>query len=146
MSVPRRVATLRAIAQAARARTASQVFVHIDQELQEFGEVNRVSPERRRHLLQLLHANRALETALKEIIRSYGTKPKDSLGSVLTQLTLIPFGKPGFLTATNAGRFKQTVRVARNRFAHEANAFPRSARETENILGEIEACFVLAVK
>lgn len=142
----RRVQTLRAISQGARARTGSNVFVHIDHELAELASVAHVSPEKRRNLLQLLHAVRALETAIKEIIRSYGIQPAYSLGPVFKQLTQIPYGTPGYLSSASARRFNQTVRTARNRFAHEANAFPRSARETESILSEIEACFVLVVK
>src|ERR1700730_7058632 len=143
MSNSRRVLTLRAISQGARARTNSQVFNSIDHELQELAAVARVHPERRKNLLQLLHA---LETALKEVIRSYGLQPAFSLGPVFKQLTQIPYGHPGYLSIANARRFHQTVRVARNRFAHEANAFPRSAREAERVLSEIEACFLLVVK
>jgi hypothetical protein len=146
MTTPRRVATLRAIAYGARVRTGSFVFNHIDHELQELGGVNHIHPEKRRHLLQVLHACRALETALKEIVQSHGITPQHSLGPVLKQLTQIPHGSPGYLTIGNARRFGQTVRLARNRFAHQANAFPRSARETESILSEIEACFVLVVR
>lgn len=146
MSNSRRVLTLRAISQGARARTNSQVFNSIDHELQELAAVARVHPERRKNLLQLLHAIRALETALKEVIRSYGVQPAFSLGPVFKQLTQIPYGHPGYLSIANARRFHQTVRVARNRFAHEANAFPRSAREAESVLSEIEACFLLVVK
>jgi hypothetical protein len=108
--------------------------------------VARVTPERRRHLLQLLHATRDLDTALKEVIRGSGVSPRNSLGPVLHQLTQIPAGAPGHLTHADYNRFMRTVRVARNKFAHEANAFPRSARETEGILSEIEVCFVRAVR
>jgi hypothetical protein len=142
----RRVNTLRIIAAGALARTGSRAFTHVDEELKELGGVARVTPERRKHLLQLLHATRSLETALKEVIRSHGTKPANSLGPVLRQLTQIPVGSPGHLTQANSDRFRRTVRVARNKFAHEANAFPRTARETEGILSEIEACFVIAVR
>jgi hypothetical protein len=146
MTTSRRVLTLRAISQGARARTGSDVFNHIDHELQELAAVARVQPERRKNLLQLLHATRALETALKEVIRSHGIQPAPSLAPIFRQLTQIAYGHPGYLTAANARRFNQTVRIARNRFAHEANAFPRSAREAESVLSEIEACFLLVVK
>jgi hypothetical protein len=146
MSNSRRVLTLRAISQSARARTNSHVFNSIDRELQELAAVARVLPEKRKNLLQLLHAIRALETALKEVIRSYGVQPAFSLGPVFKQLTQIPYGHPGYLSIANARRFHQTVRIARNRFAHEADAFPRSAREAESVLSEIEACFLLVVK
>jgi hypothetical protein len=146
MSSQRRVLTLRAIAQSAGTRTGSNAFNQIDQELQELGAVNRVSPERRKNLLQLLHAIRALETALKEVVRSYGIQPAYSLKPVFRQLEQIAPGQPGYLNSANARRFNQTIRIARNRFAHEANAFPRTAREAESLLSEIEACFSLAVR
>jgi hypothetical protein len=146
MSSQRRVLTLRVLTQSARARTASNVFNQVDQELQELGAVIRVHPEKRKNLLQLLHAVRALETALKEMIRSRGIQPAPSLSPVFRQLQQIPLGQPGYLSSANARRFNQTIRVARNRFAHEANAFPRSAREAESLLSEIEACFSLTVR
>jgi hypothetical protein len=146
MSTQRRVLTLRAIAQSARARTGSNVFNQIDRELQELAAVARIHPERRKNLLQLLHAVRALETALKEIIRSYGIQPGPSLSPIFNQLRQIPQGQPGYLSPNNARRFNQTIRVARNKFAHEADAFPQSAREAESLLSEIEACFSLAVR
>jgi hypothetical protein len=146
MSTQRRVLTLRAIAQSARARTGSSVFNQIDRELLELAAVVRVSPEKRKNLLQLLHAVRALETALKEIVRIHRIQPAHSLGRIFRQLEQIPRGQPGYLSVANARRFNQTIRVARNRFAHEADAFPRSAREAESLLSEIEACFSLAVR
>ena len=146
MSSLRRVNTLRAIAKSARTRIGSNIFNHVDQELQELAAVARINPEKRKNLLQLLHAIRSLETALKEVVRSHGISPGHSLGPIFRQLESIPYGQPGYLNAANARRFGQNVRVARNRFSHEANAFPRSARETESILSEIEACFTLAVR
>jgi hypothetical protein len=146
VSNARRVNTLRAIAAGARGRIGSAAFVHVDHELQELGSVAHIAPEKRKHLLQLLHATRALDTALKEVIRSYHITPQHSLGPVLKQLSQLPLGAPGHITTADYVRFMSTVRVARNRFAHEANAFPRSARETESILSEIEVCFVKAVR
>jgi len=104
MSTSRRIATLRAISQGAGARIGSAVFVHIDHELQELGHVARVHPEKRTLLLQVLHACRALETALKEMIQSHGVEPANSLNALFTQLTNIPYGTPGTcLTEMPAG-------------------------------------------
>jgi len=144
--MPRRVATLRAISKTAGARTGSAVFVQIDHELQELADVIRIHPEKRKNLLRLLHGCRALETALKEMIRSHGVTPRHSLGPIFRQLSQIPYGQPGYLNAANAQRFGRTVRIARNRYTHEANAFPRSTREAESVLSEIEACFALTVR
>jgi len=146
VSSPRRIETLRALAKGAHTRIGSAVFVHVDHELQEISAVARVTPERRKHLLQVLHAARALETALKEIIRGHGVSPRPTLGGVLHQLASIPRGQPGYLAGNHVGRFGATVRDVRNRFAHSANAFPRSFRETEQFLDEIERCFALAVR
>ncbi len=71
MSSLRRVNTLRAIAKSARTRIGSNIFNHVDQELQELAAVARINPEKRKNLLQLLHAIRSLETALKEVVRSH---------------------------------------------------------------------------
>jgi hypothetical protein len=53
---------------------------------------------------------------------------------------------PAHLSAKEFSRFWNTIRKVRNRFMHEANVFPRSAREAEQTLGEIAACFALLVR
>jgi hypothetical protein len=121
-------------------------FADVDQELQELSSVFKVTPEQRRHMLEVFHGMRALETALKEMVRSYGFSAKDSIGGVLHQLAKLPSNHSGHLDQKSLNRFTNTVRKERNRFMHNANEFPRSARETNLILGEVAACLTMVVK
>lgn len=141
-----RLDTLRAIVAGARARTSSNAFDHVDHELQEVGSSGRVSPERRRNLLQVFHGMRALDSALKEVLRSHGLTPKHSLGQLLHQMAGLPAGHPCHLNTASLGRFLNSTGKDRNRIMHEANAFPRTNREADQIMGELAACFALLVR
>jgi hypothetical protein len=142
----RRFETLRTIAAGTSARTRRRGFADVDQELQELSSLRRVTPEKRRHLLEIMHAMRALETALKEMAGSHGLPPQRSIGSVLHQLAQLPPNHASHLDQRSFSRFMNSVRKDRNRYMHNANAFPRTAREADRILGEIAACFALIVK
>jgi hypothetical protein len=137
---------LRAIVAGAKHRTGGHGFVDVDQELQELAGVRNVRPEKRRHLLEVLHGMRSLETALKEVVTSHGLTPQRSIGSILHQLAQLPPAHVSHLDNRSFSRFMNTVRVDRNRFMHQANVFPRTAREVNRILGEIAACFSLLVR
>src|SRR3954453_13367375 len=96
---------LRVIAAGALARTSLQGFTDVDQELQELAGVRRVTPERRRHLLEVIHGMRALNTALKEVVRSHGCTPESSIGRLLYQLRQLPISNPSHLDQRNFSRF-----------------------------------------
>lgn len=142
----KRLQTLRVLTAAAQSRSGLRSFNHVDHELQEIGRSGKVSPERRRHLLQVFHGMRALETALKEVVRSHGLNPSISLGGVLHQLNGFPANHPAHLSTKQLNRFLNNVKDARNTLMHQANTFPNSAKETDKTLGEISACFSLLVR
>lgn len=142
----KRISTLRALTAGARSRTGAPGFNHVDHELQEVNTCQRVSPEKRRNLLQVFHGLRALESALKEVVASHGQAPGRSLGEVLRQLNGLPVGHPSHLHSSGLGRYMGPLRAERNRIMHTANAFPRTARDADTLLGEIAACFALLVR
>jgi hypothetical protein len=142
-----RISALRALVAGAQSRTEVHNFNDVDQELQEVGWSNNASPERRKHLLQVFHGMRALESALKEVVRSYDVSPKNSLGDLLRQLNKdFPPNHPAHLDTGSMKRFWRSIRHDRNRLMHQANKFPRSSREADSIFGEIATCFSLLVK
>jgi hypothetical protein len=102
--------------------------------------------ERRKNLLQVFHGMRALESGLKEVIRSHGQNPKGSLGGFLYQMHGFASNHPCHIDASTLGRFLGSVRMYRNRIMHEANAFPRTNREAERILGDMASCFCFFIK
>lgn len=141
-----RVDTLRALAAGAKSRAGSTAFDLIDLELQHISSATRVSPEWRKNLLQVFHGMRALETGMKEVVRSHGQIPKSSLGSLLYQMNGFGPGHPCYIDSGTLGRFLGTVRPQRNRIMHEANAYPTTNRETERIMGDVASCFCFFVK
>lgn len=142
----KRLQTLRALTAAARSRSGLSSFNHVDHELQELGRSIKVSPDRRKHLLQVFHGMRALETALKEVVRSHGLLPDKTLGGVLHQLNGFPVNHPAYLSRKELNRLLNNVKDARNKLMHQANTFPNSAKEADTTLGEIAACFALLVR
>ena len=89
---------------------------------------------------------RALESALKALLQSYGTRPESSLGRVLHQLRSLPTTHPLYRDASTLSRYLRSLPFQRNRLMHQANAFPRNAKEADEIVGEITACFSLFLK
>lgn len=123
-----RLQTLRALTAAAQARSGQASFNHVDHELQELARSAKLSREHPRYLLQVIHGMRALESALKEVVRSHGSTAGTSLGRVLHQLNGFHSTHPAHLSARDKSRFLQTVAAVRNHYMHEANAFPNSSR------------------
>src|SRR5262245_8758212 len=92
-------------------------------EFEEVVRADRVRQIPRRLLLQVLHSTRALDSSLSSLIRAAGASSGSSLGRMLLQLentgihgNQLPIG-----TATN---FQTRVVNIRNRYMHEAGAFP----------------------
>jgi dsDNA-specific endonuclease/ATPase MutS2 len=142
----KRVETLRTIAAGAKPGWNVKALNRVDQEFQEAGRVARLSPEKRRHLLQVFHGMRGLESALKEVVKSHGFTPEKTLGRVLHQLNKFPASHAAHLNAKELNRFLHSIKDVRNRFMHEADSYPRTAREADQVLGEIAACLSLLVR
>lgn len=142
----KRLQFMRAQAAAAHSRSGLPAFKQVDHELQELSRSKKVSPQHRQHLLQVFHGMRALETAIKEVVRSHGLIPNNSLGKLLHQMNALPSHHAAHLSVKDLNRFLKTVRHERNRIMHEANAFPRSAREADIMMGEVASCFALLVQ
>lgn len=142
----RRVDTMRLLTADAQNRSGLAGFHQVDHELQEAERSKSVKPERRRHLLQIFHGMRALETALGEVVRSHGSLPERSLGGLLHQLSNFSASHPAHLSSSLKGHYLRNVKDPRNRYMHEANTFPNSAREADQIMGEITACFAQIVR
>jgi len=122
------------------------VYRAVDEELDEAASVRHSSPERRRHLLQVFHFCRALDTALKEVIEINGTNPEKTLGRCFRQMLPPPKGEMSLINQSQYDNFYADVCEPRNRFMHEANAFPNSEYETAIHVGNIAACFCEVLK
>lgn len=120
----------------------------------EFEEVKRVDSmaieEKTRRLLQILHSTRALDSTLAAFIKKYGyTYPSGSgkkvKKSLYSYLELICYGNPataniGKLKKSDLKKYQQTIVNERNRYMHEADAFPIDDREILLLLSEMDEC------
>lgn len=109
-------------------------------ELEEVKAVERVPQMPRRHLLQVLHATRALDTAMSVFVHFAGCPGGgSSLGKYLYRLTQ-PGSRVAQLPIASRRRYQGSIVDTRNRYAHEAGAFPASDQELAALLSEMEAC------
>jgi hypothetical protein len=121
--------------------------------LKEFEEVKRVDSmaieEKIRRLLQILHSTRALDSTLAAFIKNYGyTDPSDpskKFKSLYGYLYLICFGNPATanirrLKESDLKKYQQKIVNERNRYMHEADAFPIDDLEILLLLSEMNEC------
>lgn len=92
----------------------------------------------RRHLIQLLHATRGLDSGTSQIILSSGGTLQPSLGAMLYWLRNTGIGGMTLPEATRH-HYQTTIVDVRNRYVHEAGAFPTDS-ELLLLLSEMEAC------
>lgn len=141
-----RVDTIRAIVAGSPSVSAHHSFAAISDELEEVKSLMRVGLVRRRHLLAVLHATRALDVTLKTFVAELGLHhaPSISLGASLKH---IERSAPTILGAafTMRQRFQSSIVTSRNRYMHEAGAFPASDYEIRVLLAEMEHCLVVVL-
>lgn len=142
----KRVDTLKVLTLGASSRIGAGALQNVLNELEEISSTGRITPIKRRHLQQVFHSLRALESALKQIIASHGHAPQESFGKLFYQMKDLPFNHPCHLDARSFGRFHKYLRDERNKYMHTADSFPRTERETNRLLGEIDSCFSQFVK
>ena len=146
MSRRQRHEMMKALAKGAKAVSSPNDYDHVIQELDELGRTTRIMPLRRRRLLQSIHALRALESAMKTVLRGNGVIPRHSIGDLIRQLENLPPANPSRLQPAIRLRLHAGLRVYRNRLMHQANYYPTANHELESMLGEAETCFSLIVK
>lgn len=139
-----RVDTIRAIVAGSPSVSAHHSFTAISAELDEVKSLVHVGLIRRRHLLAVLHATRALDVALKTFVSELGlhSLPSTSLGK---SLKCIEQSAPTILGSsfTMRQRFQGSIVALRNKYMHEAGAFPASDYEVRTLLAEMEHCLVV---
>ena len=114
----------------------------IDHELADASSTTSVPQLPRRRLLQILHTTRSLDSFLLCFLGHHTVpgNPK-SIGQYLKALvdngghpTLLP------LSAMTKNRYQTSITNPRNRFMHQAGAFPATEGEVMQILSEMQAC------
>ena len=139
----RRVQTVRALVAGSVIAANTIQMTAIDLELEEAAKTVRIPQPSRRRLLQVLHTTRALDSSLREFLAVHQVPPGNSLGSYLKRLrdnNAHPVIAP--LPAASRTRFQTRIVDLRNRYMHEAGAFPATKGETMQLLSEMHECLV----
>lgn len=122
----------------AHRRRISAMQAIVTRELEEVIRADRVRQIPRRLLLQVLH-RRVHSTQALPLIRAAGGSPNNSLGRMLQQLETVGI-HGNRLPSGTAGFFQGRVVNVRNRYMHEAGAFPASPSEIGALLSNMDAC------
>ncbi len=136
----KRIQTLKALI-VGSAISGNPMCAKILEEFNQVENVTKVNPKPRRLLLQLLHSTRALDSSLDVFTGSYGIPVRRrSLGNYL--IALRDHAQPSLrtLSPNQVTRFMKAIVDKRNKYLHEAGAFPRIPTEIDGILGEMESC------
>lgn len=135
----RRVGTLRFLVKNSLGMT--NVRSRVDQEFAEVVKVGKVRAKYRRRLLQILHTSRALDSALNGFNTYHVVSCRKSLGGYLMGLTNHRSATlKGKLASAEKVRFQKEIVDLRNKYMHEAGAFPKDDKEILAFLAEMEFC------
>jgi hypothetical protein len=117
--------------------------------LDEFEEISRstsLKPERRRRLLNALHAARGLEGAILQVIGHHGIvlqKKNRSLGGYLIALAN---ASPPILPALLQSKCQTEVVKMRNRVAHETGFYPLGNGDIDKAIRRVEDCLTMILR
>lgn len=139
----RRYDALRAIVQGSPIYSGSQILRKVDLEIHEIGNCTSVTLQRRKFFLQVMHSTRALDSAINAVLLHNNINSSHSMGKMLRQLQNLPPGTRGWLPPATATRFVNKIATPRNKYAHQADAFPTSTNEVDSLVSEVHTCLTL---
>lgn len=141
-----RIDTLKCLVAGSKSLSAIPYRSIIECEFDEVKNLSNINIPKRKYLLSVLHSTRALDTSLKRFVSYHGlsNKVSTSLGASLKYIQDSP---PGILNApfTLRVRFQNSIVKERNRYMHEAGAFPSSDNEIRRLLSEMDHCLSVVV-
>lgn len=135
-------ATLRAMVRSSNRFQSEQQREAVADELTEFINCARISPLRRRRLLQFIHTSRALETSLLSICQARGIAAAQvpSMNAYLGQLAnCTPAALPQVVRELCSTR----VAAIRNRLAHGAGAYPAGDLQLNSGFDAVRTCLAV---
>ena len=143
----RRIRALQAIVAGLTPLAATSTSSLVNAEFDEVYKSRRLRHKDRRRLLQVLHSTRALDSALSAFVSFHGCttktgKPPTGLGGYLTALKEHSVTGLTNITETERSHFQKQIAKPRNRYMHQAGAFPVSETDLDVLLSEMHACLV----
>ncbi|MGH9763152.1 MAG: hypothetical protein ACREDR_10775 [Blastocatellia bacterium] len=142
----RRIRAIQALVAGSAALASDPAYGAIQTEFGEVYRARKVRSKQRRRLLQILHSTRALDTSLKRF-NIYHSCPRGvSLGGYLKALQNHNTASlRRRLSATECRRFQNSIVDQRNRYMHEAGAFPLNDNDAAFLFAEMEDCLAIAL-
>lgn len=120
----------------------TNTYTSVENELTAAATTVRVPQLPRRRILQVLHTTRSLDSVLRAFVQHHGvTCNKPTLGGYLTALSQNA-GHPSLaiLPPLRKTHFQASIVASRNRYMHEADAFPATDGETMTLVSEMHTC------
>jgi hypothetical protein len=117
--------------------------------LDEFEEISRSSalqPLRRRRLLNALHAARALEGVVLQVIGHHAIIVPANRRSLGGYLHALAYATPPLLPALLRVKCQNEVVKLRNRLAHETGYYPAGEIEVDRALRRVEDCLTTILR
>jgi len=144
-TTPSRIETIKAMLYA-NPISAHSHFPRIMSEFDEIKNARWVLRTNRRHLLQIIHSSRGVDSTLKTFIQFHQLSTNsNNLGSNLFTLRDHSSLSIGRITESQRSHFQRNIVRIRNRFMHEAGAFPSSENEVRSLISEIQFCISIVV-
>lgn len=138
-----RILTLRALISGCPAISSNHNHNNIDNEFSEVYRARWVLIKERRWLLQIIHCSRALDSALSIFISFHQCGSGHGLGAYLKLLTNHNSATLlRHLSQRARSRYQGSIVNNRNRYMHQAGAFPANSGEIRKLLSEMQDCLV----
>lgn len=135
-----RIRTLRAILNGSCVQRSAR-YSSIHTELEAIEHATQLSARSRRLLLQVVHSTRCLDSILAAFLQQENISTTSrSLGGYLKTLQTHSRPHRRQLAEASRRRYQRSIVDPRNRFMHEANAYPAGDRELHDLLVEMHAC------
>lgn len=143
----RRIRTINMILNASRIGGQPEAAT-IANEFNEVVRINSIRPLNRRCLMQVLHSTRALDSTLAVFLRVRGVRLQDgerSLGAYLRRLRNHGVAGMTLLPHREQQHYEHNIVRPRNRYMHQAGAYPPGIHDIQRLLNEMHACLVRAL-
>lgn len=142
----RRISAIRALVAGCPAIVNDPTYRDIDNEINETYRVRKVRVNHRRWLLQILHSTRALDSSLKVFTNFHNIPSRSSLGGYLTSLVgHNSLTIQNHLNQADKDQFQRDIVDKRNKYMHEAGAFPLNDMEVGTLLSNMQVCMSIVI-
>lgn len=142
-NIKRRVRTLQTLVNASRKIADPAIRSSIIDDFDELERCLQVKPDRRRRMLNTLHAARGLEGVLVEVMSHHSIVVPNSKKSLGSYLIAVANSAPPLIPQRVRADCQSHVVRLRNRVAHNTGYYPPGNLDVDRALIQVEACLAL---